>query len=433
MIFLFFLILIILMIFFQFIIFPAAPRSFWPHTPAPVPSLTSTLSVSTDVQLFESAKLGSRVVREGACSDPRPFIEGAHLLYQLDNWDDQAYVSGVRQKLSSLLHKVFFTFLLADPRQRRLVVCENLFHPRQLKQLLLSLCFEDLKVASVTLVSSHLLALLSVRRASGLVIDCGFWETSMVPFYDARPLMSSARSLPLASAAINHRLRALLKEHATLTDTATGTTQPLSALQDTSFLDLDLLENLKARIASVAEVPREQKARDASSVVQVPLSNSSGSVSSGGGRVLTFPAWIGEEICEVLFEKDPEDDRSLPISIAETLLWSNTDVRATLASSILVTGGTAMIPGFQRRLEVTLRSLIAAEERYVPLRPLLRSSLAFVLTPFKPNLISWAGASAIGPLKIHSHEISAEDFLTRGRQAPDWSIMQLRTALPTSE
>jgi len=428
-IFLFFLILIILMIFFQFIIFPAAPRSFWPHTPTSVPSLTSTLSVSADVQLFDSAKLGSRVVREGARSDPRPLIEGSHLLFQLDNWDDQAYVSGVRQKLSSLLHKVFFTLLLADPRQRRLVVCENLFHPRQLKQLLLSLCFEDLKVASVTLVSSHLLALLAVRRTSGLVIDCGFWETSMVPFYDARPLMSSARSLPLAGAAINHRLRALLVEHATLTDTATGTTQPLSALQDTSFLDLDLLENLKVRIASVAEVPREQKARDVSPVVQVPLSSSS----SAGGRVLAFPAWIGEEICEVLFEKDPEDDRSLPISIAETLLLSNADVRVALASSILVTGGTAMIPGFQRRLEVTLRSLIGAEERYAPLRPLLRSSLAFVLTPFKPNLISWAGASAIVPLKIHSHEISSEDYLTKGRQAPDWSTMQLRTALPTSE
>ena len=390
--------------------------------------------MSADAQLFESAKLGSRVVQEGACSDPRPLIDGAHLLYQLDNWDDAAYVNGVRQKLSSLLHKVFFTLLLADPRQRRLVVCENLFHPRPLKQLLLALCFEDLKVASVTLVSSHLLALLAVRRTAGLVIDCGFWETSMVPFYDSRPLMSSARSLPLAGAAVNHRLQALLRKHATLTDSATGTTQPLSALQDTSFLDLDLLENLKARIASVTEVPRTtgQEGRgDASPMVQVSLPSTTSSGSSG--QVLSFPAGIGEEICEVLFVKDEEDDRSLPVSIAETLLWSNADVRAVLASSILVTGGTAMIPGFQRRLEASVRSLINGEERYAPLRPLLRSTLAFVLTPFKPNLISWAGASAVGPLKIHSHEISAEEYIIKGRQAPDWSTLQLKTALPTSE
>jgi actin-related protein 10 len=100
---------------------------------------------------------------------------------------------------------------------------------------------------------------------------------------------------------------------------------------------------------------------------------------------------------------------------------ANSDVRPSLAASIVISGGTAMIPGFQRRLESSLRTLIQTEERYKPLRPLLSSHLVIVPTSFKPNLLSWQGGSAVGGLKIHCQEISAEEYLTRGRVTPDWS------------
>jgi hypothetical protein len=87
----------------------AAPSSFWPHVEkGSTNSLSSTLAISPYSQLFETSKLGSRVTREHAATSSRPQIEGLHLLYQLDQWDDQSYVSGVRHKLSSVLNKIFF-------------------------------------------------------------------------------------------------------------------------------------------------------------------------------------------------------------------------------------------------------------------------------------------------------------------------------------
>jgi hypothetical protein len=137
----------------------------------------------------------------------------------------------------------------------------------------------------------------------------------MLPFYDTRPLMSSVRILPSAGATITLRLKQLLIEHATLTDQHGGNTRPLSAWKDDtgdqlSFLTFDVLENLKVKIGVVAETPKSEVERS-EKVIQLQLE---------GGATLTFPKWLGEEICEVLFQKDDEDDRSIPIYIAETLL-----------------------------------------------------------------------------------------------------------------
>lgn len=51
-----------------------------------------------------------------------------------------------------------------------------------------------------------------------------------------------------------------------------------------------------------------------------------------------------------------------------------------------------MIPGFQRRLAYSLRTLIETQARYESLRILL-PNLNFVTTSFLPNLIGWIGGN----------------------------------------
>jgi len=84
---------------------PAAPK---PYQTSQTPTnVKSTLSISPFSDLFEEAKLGTAVVQHRAVSTPKPVIQGAHILFRLDNWDDPAYLHLVKQKLSSLLSRIF--------------------------------------------------------------------------------------------------------------------------------------------------------------------------------------------------------------------------------------------------------------------------------------------------------------------------------------
>lgn len=170
---------------------------------------------------------------------------------------------------------------------------------------------------------------------------------------------------------------------------------------------------------------------------------------TGTGRgTLLIPGWIRERAAEVLFEGGDVDESSLAEMILNALLkvfitslnfarclfvWKvPVDLRKTLASSILVSGGTAMLPGFMPRLHAELLRAIAAPpssprqltrnnrpplpqyDRYASLRPLIsyfailnnpsppppqshRASVNAGKAPaFAPATLAWVGGSLAG-------------------------------------
>lgn len=154
-----------------------------------------------------------------------------------------------------------------------------------------------------------------------------------------------------------------------------------------------------------------------------------------GLGTLVIPGWIRERAAEVLFEGGDIDESSLAELILNVLLRTPRDLRKTLACSILVTGGTAMIPGFiprlhseilraiqpqnpgrrsQRRPVIPGKPLPPVYGRFESLRPLV-PYIAILNDPsplpatsgraaanagkapaFTPSLIGWVGGSLAG-------------------------------------
>ncbi|KAF9466640.1 actin-domain-containing protein [Collybia nuda] len=168
---------------------------------------------------------------------------------------------------------------------------------------------------------------------------------------------------------------------------------------------------------------------------------------TGTGRgTLIIPGWIRERASEVLFEGGDVDESSLAEVILDSLLKVPVDLRKTLASSILVVGGTAMQPGFIPRLHAELlrslsppnmtsraptrpnRAPFPVYDRYVTLRPLL-PYLAILNNPsspqplsdrqaanagsspaFSPAIMAWIGGSLAGSLKTGGVEVAREKW-----------------------
>ncbi|TFY71081.1 hypothetical protein EVG20_g1922 [Dentipellis fragilis] len=95
---------------------------------------------------------------------------------------------------------------------------------------------------------------------------------------------------------------------------------------------------------------RHSTATDLHLKVEPPAAQQTGT----GRGTLVVPGWIRERGAEVLFEGGDVDEGSVAETVLDALLKVPVDLRKTLASSILVTGGTAMLPGFIPRLRAEL-------------------------------------------------------------------------------
>ncbi|RXW16334.1 hypothetical protein EST38_g9525 [Candolleomyces aberdarensis] len=168
-----------------------------------------------------------------------------------------------------------------------------------------------------------------------------------------------------------------------------------------------------------------------------------------GLGTLVIPGWIRERAAEVLFEGDV-DESSLAEIILDALLKVPIDLRKTLTSSILVSGGTAMLPGFIPRLHSEIlkalspppapppsrqnspsksnRPLPPQYDKYAALRPLtpyfaiLNNSTppaapseraranAGRAPAFAPAMLAWVGGSLAGALKTGGSEVIRENW-----------------------
>ncbi|KAJ3844824.1 fungal-specific actin related protein [Lentinula raphanica] len=189
---------------------------------------------------------------------------------------------------------------------------------------------------------------------------------------------------------------------------------------------------------------RHSTATDLRLRVEPPASMANSST-LGYGTII-IPGWIRERTAEVLFEGGDIDEGSLAEIILDALLKVPVDLRKTLASSILIVGGTSMLPGFIPRLHVELLRAISPPpsssqqttksgkppppqyDRFATLRPLI-PYLTILNNPsppaplsdraknnggkapaFSPATMAWVGGSLAGALKTGGTEVSREKW-----------------------
>ncbi|KAF9579500.1 hypothetical protein BGW38_004217 [Lunasporangiospora selenospora] len=293
----------------------------------------------------------------------------------------------LEERLSEYLYDVYYKLLLTDPKQRKVIICESPLAPIALKQTIARVLFEKLQVPSISFISSHLLALLTTGTATGLVIDCGHLETSVLPIFGSRPMMPFIRTTPRAGKFLSNQLKQLLREKCPIS--IAGNPTDLRIIPD-SMLTSAFIETIKTRLLFASpmiinardnigedEMNNNYRLISAATEVQVEVwleeENTRG--------IMAIPGWIRERVSECLFQGD-EDAQSLTDVILETVLKTPSDLRRPLVSSMLLVGGTAQLPNLQSRLLQEIKRSIQMNPRWRALAG-LADSVRFLddLTP----------------------------------------------------
>ncbi|KAJ3161009.1 Actin- protein 10 [Geranomyces variabilis] len=343
-------------------------------------------------------------------------------------WDlnfGNAHLPLLRNILARLLRELYHRYLLIDSKARKVVLCEGPLFPTAIKQVIADILFRELEVPSINFVPASVAALLTGGNTTGLVVDCGNLETTALLVYDGRALIYNVQSIPLAGSSVTKRLRTLLKVHGKLVRDG----QPAGAVPEELLnrFPNDVWEEMKVQMCVVGERPivsrtplpevvhGDRRLRTYESAV--PES----SWTIDGRESIVIPGWVRERAAEVLFEGD-EDVRSISTAVADALLKCNADLRTEMAQSIVLIGGTSMLPGFSARLMQDLRDALESYAIYSSLRR-LADTIQCRQSVFAPGCAAWVGGSLMGALKITSQEVTRTSYL-ENPELPDWSIIQ---------
>ncbi|KAJ7365540.1 Actin- protein 10 [Desmophyllum pertusum] len=332
--------------------------------------------------------------------------------------------------LRDFLHQVYFRYLLVNPRDRRVVICESVLCSTLWRNTIAKVLFKHFEVPSVLFAPHHLLALFTLGAPSGLVLDCGFTETVVLPIsfynlksrnlkvmlldpwlhhvYEGTAILKAVRTIPLGSRAIHKHLEEQLMDRS-LVQIETGI-KPLSSVMNS--VGRETLEDIQVRTCFVA--PKfsgpEGEQRPASLVPKVdyPLD---------GGRILRIEGQIREQTFDILFDGDDEE-KSIATCLLDSILKCPIDTRKPLAENIVLIGGTVMTPGFKHRLLQEMYCLLQSSEYK---ENLFIKTIKMHQTPVSANCTSWLGGAIFGALEVLADRSITKERYAQDSNIPDWA------------
>ncbi|KAM9553870.1 actin-related protein 10-like [Salvelinus alpinus] len=330
--------------------------------------------------------------------------------------------------LKEFIHTLYFRHLLVNPRDRRVLIIESILCPSHFRETLTKVFFKQFEVPSVLFAPSHLMSIMSLGINSGLVMDCGYTETLVLPVYECIPILSAWEALPLGGKAIHKELDGLLVEQCTVdSDSSTGQSLPTVI----GSIPEEVVEDIKVRTCFVSDLKRGLKIQEAKfnleGTAERPTPPPDVDYPLDGEKILHIKGTIRDSVMEMLFEQDNEE-KSVATLVLDTLVKCPIDTRKALSENLVIIGGTAMLPGFLHRLLAEIRLLVD--------KPKYRDALAtksFRLhsPPAKPNCTAWLGGAIFGALQdiLGSRSVSRDYYNQTGR-IPDWCC--LSSPLPES-
>ncbi|KAJ3090626.1 Actin-like protein 6B [Quaeritorhiza haematococci] len=335
--------------------------------------------------------------------------------------------------LEAIWDHAYFRGLRADPTDHPLLMAEPSWNPREVREKLAELAFEKYSVPAFYLAKSAVLSAYPIHRslvfrfaagrASALVLDSGGGMTSVVPVYDGYVLKKGIFKQAIAGDFLSEQALLCLKnnlnanvvpQYMVARKEAVDSGQPAKAtLRDRSnthpsFHRLALLRTmheLKETVCQTLEV-----AYDETLISQRPVK--AFEFPDGFNTNITYERF---RIPEIMFNPQkhilPVEDTSNmsfipsePLGVQHLIQASVTacdpDIRATMFSNVVLTGGNTLFPGFVDRVYNELSYIAGIKVK-------LHAAGTSVERKFSP----WIGGSILASLgTFHQLWISKKEY-----------------------
>lgn len=341
----------------------------------------------------------------------------------------------LKASLGDFIEKIYFNYLAVSPEEKKVVVVESVFCKSIFRNTLTRVFFERFNVPSILFVPDHLMALATLGRSTGLVVDIGAEEALSIAVVDGVTLLDGAQLATLGAKAldsliyyeltkIDSRLKEALKPES-IEDIRTkacfvapferGVKITNDKLKKSKEVQSEAIRRAEEKNQEISIGTMEdcyflgEQDEDCPATVEWSLD---------GQRTISIPGNLREGVCEIFFEIFGHE-QSLTTMVVETILMAPIDCRRSLSENILVIGGLANLPGFEHRLSEELRNI----DKYERFKRKIPDVFKFHKPICPRNYIAWLGASMFcTPSSIELRSTSRDQWLREGkRNLRDWS------------
>ncbi|XP_037368794.1 actin-related protein T1 [Talpa occidentalis] len=302
----------------------------------------------------------------------RDLYKAFHLHYPIERglvtgWDD----------MEKLWDYLFEKELRIKPYQHPVLMTEPSLNPREIREKMVEVMFENFNVPAFYLSNHAVVALYASASVTGLVLDSGYGITCTVPVYEGYSLPHAVTKLYVAGNDITEHLTRLLLVSQNILPCILGRT---------------LVEDIKENLCYVALEPEREmhkKPEEVHKQYRLP----DGNVIHIGHQLHQVP--------EVLFAPDKLGYPNLGLSkmISNSIMKCDTDIQKNLFAEIVLSGGTTLFPGLEERL---MKELEQMASRGTPIKITASPNRSFS---------SWIGASMVTSLSSFKQMwITSVDF-----------------------
>uniref|UniRef100_A0A0G4FTT8 Actin-related protein 10 n=1 Tax=Chromera velia CCMP2878 TaxID=1169474 RepID=A0A0G4FTT8_9ALVE len=348
--------------------------------------------------------------------------------------------------LEEFFRKVFFFFLQANPKERRVVICDKFYQPSPMRRAIAKVLFEIFNVPSVLFIMDLTLPLYLTGLPTGIIIDVGLRETRMMAVMEGVPLLRAYSLTNTGAILVDESLKKLLEENA-------EKKKEKEQMKLIAKMTPETLEDVKVRACyvrfSLKKRQAEEKEKEKEGEEGGAPAAAAGAAAAGGGATLkpkpaeveeedsgppafdfvsekdahyfiekklflTVPAEARWKACEEFFEEG--DERlSLQQLFIQLLEKVGVDCRRQVVQNIILCGGSVHLRGFRERLASEISKALKKHPRFSK----LAEFATFADPVFPPVSSLFVGAAVYSTLE------GVKDYTSADWQAnkllPDWA------------